>query len=532
MPPQPLSPGAPRARTGSPGLVIALPHGLNVSGITMWAVRLVNALAERGRAAALVLHPEPEGAARIDAPIDPRVRLYRAPGPPIDRCRGALGPYLPTYLAAVRETAAITGEPAVLSPNLHGDCYGIAAAIGLTEPSALRVIGWQHSDIDYDRRVLTHYAPILSAAVAVSRTIESRLLAVSPPAPYPIHRIPYGVEIGPLAARRASGALRILYTGRIEHRQKRILALPHFSRALESRGIDHVLTVAGDGPAAGDLRREATAHMRLLGAQPPAAVRNLLSDHDLLVLPSRFEGLSVSVLEAMAFGCTPVIARTDSGAEEAVEHGISGLIADVAPDADECAAGLALAEAVGSLVSPEGGAGPIAVSTRPRLESMSFAARSRAAERFSLRAHVEKVSSLLDRVAGGPPRSWPAVRPCAFSAPAGAGSGSVPPEGPARLAELLESLAGRDIIIHGGGQHTLQLGAVLAGSPARVAAIADDDRARHGSPLWGWRVIAPEAAGETGATDVVISSWIHQDAIWARRGIYEQQGLRVHRIYM
>ena len=58
MPHQPFSPGSSRARTPGPGLVIALPHGLNVSGVTMWAVRLSNALAERGRVAALILHPE------------------------------------------------------------------------------------------------------------------------------------------------------------------------------------------------------------------------------------------------------------------------------------------------------------------------------------------------------------------------------------------------------------------------------------------------------------------------------------------
>ena len=100
---------------------------------------------------------------------------------------------------------------------------------------------------------------------------------------------------------------------------------------------------------------------------------------------------------------------------------------------------------------------------------------------------------------------------------------------------LLESLAppGRAVVIHGAGQHTLQLAAVLAASPARIVAVADDDRQRQGQSLWGWPIIAPENAAKMGATDVVISSWMHQGAIWERRGVYESQRppLRVHRVY-
>jgi hypothetical protein len=124
---------------------------------------------------------------------------------------------------------------------------------------------------------------------------------------------------------------------------------------------------------------------------------------------------------------------------------------------------------------------------------------------------------------------------CAFSS-AGvtasfSGSGSVPPDGPDRLKSLLARLGGRQIVVHGVGQHTLQLASVYASCPARIVAFADDDRRHHRSSLWNWPIIAPGSASASGATDVVISSWMHQDAIWNRRGIYESQGLRVHRIY-
>ena len=86
-------------------------------------------------------------------------------------------------------------------------------------------------------------------------------------------------------------------------------------------------------------------------------------------------------------------------------------------------------------------------------------------------------------------------------------------------------------MLHGAGQHTLELAGVLARSPAEIVALCDDDKQRWGTKFLGWKVIAPADAAQHGATDVVISSYIHAESIWERRGIYESQHLQVHRIY-
>ncbi len=125
---------------GSP-LLIALPQGLGVSGVNLWAVRLADAMARRGRPAALLVHREPAGHARLDVKLDPAVeRIDLTDTPPLERACGDLAPWIDRYRDAVHRLADDAGAPVILSPNLLGDCYGIAAALCRSEPESLRVV--------------------------------------------------------------------------------------------------------------------------------------------------------------------------------------------------------------------------------------------------------------------------------------------------------------------------------------------------------------------------------------------------------
>ncbi len=495
----------------------------------MWGVRLGNALVARGGRAGLILHPEPVGQRRLEVEIDSRVRVFRIEVPRFGERAGDLSPYLPHYRAAVR---GMGDGPVVLSPNLHGDCYGVAAALCLADPERVRVVGWQHSDNEYDGRVLGHFEAVVARFVAVSDEIEARLIRGLGERGRDVVNVPYGVEVSKEFVRRGAAghpkarAIRLLYSGRLEHMQKRVMALGVMSDELSRMGVEHTLTIAGDGPAAGEVAEMARGrgNFSVLGAVGPGRVAELLESHDALVLPSRFEGLSVAMLEAMARGCVPIVARTRSGAGQAIEDGVSGVIADVGPEADEEEAGRAMARAVGKFVGGD-------------REGMSRAAWKRAGT-FSIERHVERVEGLMREVVAEKGREWPRGRECAFTRREAKGegreaiSGSVPPDGAARMRALLESLRGRAVVIHGTGEHTRQLREVIVGAPVKLVAFADDDRAKHGTRLWDWPVISPREAGRMGATDVVISSWMHQEAVWGRRGVYEGCGVRVWRVYL
>ncbi len=527
-------------------LLIPLPLGLHVSGVVTWAVRAVNALAARGRTCGLIIHPAPAHQRAIEPALDPRVRIWRTPTPPaapmLASCDGDLSAFIPVYRRAVDElwhAQQAPRQPVVLCPTLLGDCFGICAALTLATPERVRIAGFAHADIAYDAAVIAHYAAAMTHAACVADAVETRvrtaLAGAGSDAPEVVN-IPNGVPIPATPPRReplAGRPLRLIYTGRFEHAQKRILALPLLCAELARRGVDHELTLIGDGPAVDDLadalaarpdQFAATARIQTLTPMSPDELAPLLARADAFILPSRYEGLSVALLEAMAQGCVPIVTRVVSGHAQVLVDNVSGLVAGAGPESDEHAAAVALADSVQRFLVAD-------------TESLRAGAR-KAAGRFSLDAHADGFERLIDAAAGAPQRSWPASRPCAFTgddtAGGGSGSGTVPPGAIAKARAALERLAGRDVVIHGAGRHTIALATALADTRAHIVAIADDDRARWGTTFLGWPVISPADArgiGGGGATDVLISSWLHEQAIFDRREVYTSQGLTVHRIY-
>jgi glycosyltransferase involved in cell wall biosynthesis len=82
--------------------------------------------------------------------------------------------------------------------------------------------------------------------------------------------------------------------------------------------------IAGTGSCADALRAAAgrigvADRLHLLGALPPAGVADLLAAADAFAMPSRFEGLSLALLEAMRAGL-PVVASAVPGNRDALGH--------------------------------------------------------------------------------------------------------------------------------------------------------------------------------------------------------------------
>ncbi|MCX5578605.1 glycosyltransferase family 4 protein [Kaistia terrae] len=165
--------------------------------------------------------------------------------------------------------------------------------------------------------------------VCVSQRIREDLVARYAFAANATHMIHNAVDLPapPPRPRRAVGQpLRLLSLGRIEDQAKGVLWLPEILARLPP---DVTLTVAGDGPDLARLRRAAASlgeRIQFLGSVAPAEVPTLMASHDVFIAPSRFEGFMVTLLEAMACSCVPVVSRIRGGTDAAINDGVNGLL--------------------------------------------------------------------------------------------------------------------------------------------------------------------------------------------------------------
>lgn len=142
------------------------------------------------------------------------------------------------------------------------------------------------------------------------------------------------------------------------------------------------LALVGDGPDTERLRRTGPSGVLFAGAAPD--IRPWLRAADLVVLPSRWEGMALAPLEAMACG-RPVLVSDVSGARESLPPG-QGRLCLVPPEDPT-----ALAKALGRLLA------------EPRLlAELGEQARQHARTDFDVRRTTDAVTGLYHELLGRP----------------------------------------------------------------------------------------------------------------------------------
>ncbi|MFF4368619.1 glycosyltransferase [Streptomyces sp. NPDC001594] len=142
------------------------------------------------------------------------------------------------------------------------------------------------------------------------------------------------------------------------------------------------LALVGEGPDAERLRRAAPRGVHFAGAA--ADIRPWLRAADLVVLPSRWEGMALAPLEAMACG-RPVLVSDVSGARESLPSGHGRLC--LVPPEDPTA----LAKALGRLLA------------EPRLlTELGEQAQQHARSEFDVRRTTDAVTGLYHELLGRP----------------------------------------------------------------------------------------------------------------------------------
>ncbi|CAN7612475.1 glycosyltransferase family 4 protein [Phyllobacterium sp. LjRoot231] len=142
--------------------------------------------------------------------------------------------------------------------------------------------------------------------------------------------IPNAIDIEPFIGKKRGSrdetGLRMLSLGRIEDASKGVFWLPGI---MDKSPASVRLTIAGNGPDLEQLKRKLSHHkerVTFLGAVQPDRIPQLLLDHDVLVMPSRFEGYPMTLIEAMAAGCVPIVSHIQGVTDTIVIDKNSGFL--------------------------------------------------------------------------------------------------------------------------------------------------------------------------------------------------------------
>jgi glycosyltransferase involved in cell wall biosynthesis len=176
--------------------------------------------------------------------------------------------------------------------------------------------------------------------VAISQQIEEELSAWGVPDER-LDRFASGIDVAEYAPgvspmeSQLPTRPRTIFLGRL-HPQKNLVVLLHAWQLVRSQCPAAQLLLVGDGPQRRELEQlvdelQLTQSVHFLGAQSNPLP--YLQASDLFVLPSISEGMSNSLLEAMACGL-PSVVSSAGGNVDLIQDGQAGLVADATTPTD------------------------------------------------------------------------------------------------------------------------------------------------------------------------------------------------------
>jgi glycosyltransferase involved in cell wall biosynthesis len=183
---------------------------------------------------------------------------------------------------------------------------------------------WQATK--FRRALFALFSKLATSFVAVTRDARLELLAAGV-ADHKIATIPNGVT--PSDARNiVSADCTIIYVGRLIPRKRIDLLIRAFCES--RRSCSSTLVIVGDGPMRGSLQNLAEElkvadQVKFTGELARDSVLLYLRQANVFVLPSESEGMSNSLLEAMAVGVTVVAADIPAN-RELIDDNVNGIL--------------------------------------------------------------------------------------------------------------------------------------------------------------------------------------------------------------
>lgn len=192
-----------------------------------------------------------------------------------------------------------------------------------------------------------------------------------------------------VAPRGHETRLRLGYLGRLEHNQKGVLHIPKVLEELDRSAFEYTLDIAGKGRDQQTLQKRlgpqiGSGKVNFRGSLTPDEIPDFLSQIDVLLFPSHFEGCPNALIEAMMAGVVPVCWKLPGITDFVVQDGVSGTLNDIGDR-------LGMAHAISTYGND-----------RNALRAASKAASETAQERFSVGRCADAYASLFEEVMAEP----------------------------------------------------------------------------------------------------------------------------------
>jgi glycosyltransferase involved in cell wall biosynthesis len=226
---------------------------------------------------------------------------------------------LPAAALAIRR-AVRSARPDVI--HAYNPTMALAVGLATRRPGLVNLQGVAEEDWPATVRLvrLSRLAPV-ACGPGVAAALEEHGLP-------PFATVPNAVGPAPPPGERLAAEKLVVAVGRLVEQKNHELAI---------RAITQVpgatLAIVGDGPLRPELERlaaELGAQVIFTGVRRDA--RALMGASDVVVMPSRWEGLPLTALEALASG-TPLVATNVRGLRELVTDGENALLVPEEPDA-------------------------------------------------------------------------------------------------------------------------------------------------------------------------------------------------------
>ena len=173
--------------------------------------------------------------------------------------------------------------------------------------------------------------------VALSPKVQATILSFYGLKEEQVPMIYNGVDLGKCCLKEQYGLSKpagLLHIGRFNEQKNHKGLLEAFAQIVKTFP-DCCLQLIGDG----DLEEETRNHVKDLGLQEKVLflgnqtnVYPFLQEADLFLLPSKFEGMPMTIIEAMGTGL-PIVASAVGGVPDMLEDGVSGILVPCDPDA-------------------------------------------------------------------------------------------------------------------------------------------------------------------------------------------------------